>query len=640
MAAATAEALAAVRRVDLFIAGTGGAIVFITALGRIWYKNPITQDKTSILDVVSFSFIRPWIKKFPSDGPLMKVADLPPEPPLAPGERPAIAIFRARFAAAWAKSGGSASGAFFRLMLPWWAFTHIMQLPRLFIKFLPPLLVTTMYDFLEGRLPMSVGYKMVVLSALRMIGDKLGQALYLFSASNAGTQPAIMGSQAMVIEKMQTLSPRARMAMSASEVQTLFAKMDQFTMALSFPGQARLVVDALTVPCAAYFLLDKFGAPGVVAGAVAGAGLSLAAAKVGKEKTKSEQELRSLRKKQEAVLNELASNLPIWKLYGWVGYFIDRLNTLTDELERAGRWNNFLKTLTEVIPNSIGPTAVLISVGVSAALGNPVSLVNLLTGGSFISIISSATQAITEARQQWRDLAAGGKNMDQILALPDAPPVARTDDGSLRLASATFGWPVKPPQAYKLKDATGTLDNGDALAVGDVVESVDNQKDGSKVRVRPVGGGAGPGGSEAGWVPLSALDKLPEPPLAEWPAALPGIAELDLHITKGELVLISGPVAGGKSTLMQSLVGNTEKLGGSIEVPESIAFQPQSPILFDQTIRANVRQRYCAPNLPCRWCSLTSLAEASRVLVGRFCLASRTRRRTSHSSKRASSPPP
>ena len=30
--------------------------------------------------------------------------------------------------------------------------------------------------------------------------------------------------------------------------------------------------------------------------------------------TKSEQELRSLRKKQEAVLNELASNLPIWKL--------------------------------------------------------------------------------------------------------------------------------------------------------------------------------------------------------------------------------------------------------------------------------------------------------------------------------------
>ena len=38
----------------------------------------------------------------------------------------------------------------------------------------------------------------------------------------------------------------------------------------------------------------------------------------------------------------------------------------------------------------------------------------------------------------------------------------------------------------------------------------------------------------------------------------------------------------GKSTLLQSLVGNTEKLGGSLMVPESLAFQPQTPILFDQ----------------------------------------------------------
>ena len=38
---------------------------------------------------------------------------------------------------------------------------------------------------------------------------------------------------------------------------------------------------------------------------------------------------------------------------------------------------------------------------------------------------------------------------------------------------------------------------------------------------------------------------------------------------------------------MQSLVGNTEKLSGAVSVP-GIAFQPQSPILFDQTIRSNI----------------------------------------------------
>ena len=38
---------------------------------------------------------------------------------------------------------------------------------------------------------------------------------------------------------------------------------------------------------------------------------------------------------------------------------------------------------------------------------------------------------------------------------------------------------------------------------------------------------------------------------------------------------------------MQSLVGNTERLGGRVRVP-SIAFQPQSPILFDASIRTNI----------------------------------------------------
>jgi ABC-type multidrug transport system fused ATPase/permease subunit len=118
---------------------------------------------------------------------------------------------------------------------------------------------------------------------------------------------------------------------------------------------------------------------------------------------------------------------------------------------------------------------------------------------------------------------------------------------------------------------------------GEHVESVDRQKNTTgHVRVRTADGATN------GWVKLSALKKLPKPSLADWPKPVAGIAGVDLSIAQGELVLISGPVAGGKSTLLQSLVGNTEQLGGSIAVPKSVAFQPQSPILFDQTIRANI----------------------------------------------------
>ena len=54
-------------------------------------------------------------------------------------------------------------------------------------------------------------------------------------------------------------------------------------------------------------------------------------------------------------------------------------DALTDELLVAGRWNVTWKALTEVLPLTIGPTAVLISVGINVALGGKLELVKLLT---------------------------------------------------------------------------------------------------------------------------------------------------------------------------------------------------------------------------------------------------------------------
>eukprot|EP01043_Picozoa_sp_COSAG02_P009580 COSAG02_NODE_327_length_24561_cov_92.867754_19_plen_797_part_00 len=435
---------------------------------------------------------------------------------------------------------------------------------------------------------MTIGYKLMLLAALRMICDKYTEALYLFSVSNEGTQPAILGAQSLVLRKLQTISPRARIAISASEVQTLFAKMEGFTAALSMPGQAKVVLEVATLPIGFFFLWRLFGIAAIGASAAIGAGVLGLVAKVGNQKTKTEQKLRSLRKKQEAVLNELASNLPIWKLYGWADYFVARLNKLTTEMETVGRWNAFWKTLADVLPNAIGPTAVLMSVGINVLLGGKVELVKLLTAGSYITIISSSMQKVTESRQQWRDLCAECANIDEMFELPDAEPLKRSSDGAIRLGDAAFGWPTKPPTRYSVA-ANGTVCTPLApsgitvtLRQGDVVASVDGQKNDDSVRVQTEDGGAD------GWIKTSALKQLPDLEIQDWPTPAPGIADISLQITQGELVLVSGPVASGKSTLLQSLVGNTEMLGGSLEVPHSVAFQPQSPILFDQTIRANI----------------------------------------------------
>ena len=216
--------LARLRHADplnVYIVLTSAGIVWVAALSTICYRNPLTDNKTTVWGMFSFNFILPWMTRHPVDGTKMKLADLPTEK-IAPGSGSAMKLISQRFREQFNRNGRSSSKAIGRIMLPWWTFTHVLQIPRKFVQFLPPMLVSSLLDFLQdGTLPMSVGYKLMVLAALRMICDKSAQAQYLFSATNEGTQPAIMGCQAMILEKLQTMSPRARCVVSIAVGETV-----------------------------------------------------------------------------------------------------------------------------------------------------------------------------------------------------------------------------------------------------------------------------------------------------------------------------------------------------------------------------------------------------------------------------------
>lgn len=194
---------------------------------------------------------------------------------------------------------------------------------------------------------------------------------------------------------------------------------------------------------------------------------------------------------------------------------------------------------------------------------------------------------IQKARAGWKNVAVECENIDAILRLPEAPPLNRSDDGTIHLTDASFGWPVKPATRYKVTTSTGAVafhsDNVESstvsLKLGSQLSSVEDQTSGSKVRVMHEGMDL--------WVESKDVTKLPEIPPAEWSSPAPSISGCNLQVKPGELVLVSGPVAAGKSTLLESLVGNTELLAGGMEIP-TIAYQPQTPILFDDTIKANI----------------------------------------------------
>jgi hypothetical protein len=427
---------------NVYLVLTSAGIGWVAALGTIFYRNPLTNNRTSVWGMISFSFIRSWIAKHPVGAAKMKLADLPeeqiaPAPEGGGGGRSQIKDITARFRSRYERRGRSSSNAIWWTMLPWWTFTHVLQIPRKFVQFLPPMLVSSLLNFLEDQtLPITVGYKLMALAALGMICTKAAQAQYLFSATNEGTQPAIMGCQAMILEKLQTMSPRARCVISSSEVQTIFQKMESFTSACTTPGQARMLLDMASMPLGYFFLYRLFGVPAIAVSIGANLGITALTTRVISHKTKTEAKLRELRKQQEGILHELAANLPIWKFYGWSRFFTSKLDRLTIELERVGRWNAtcvvcFLLffgagawgaraasalchtqpprpgchprtdtthpvsacvrtrararacgrwgTISYVLPSSIGPTAVLISVGINVLLGGTVELVKLLT---------------------------------------------------------------------------------------------------------------------------------------------------------------------------------------------------------------------------------------------------------------------
>ncbi len=80
-----------------------------------------------------------------------------------------------------------------------------------------------------------------------------------------------------------------------------------------------------------------------------------------------------------------------------------------------------------------------------------------------------------------------------------------------------------------------------------------------------------------------------------------GITGIDLQIVRGALVVIVGRVGAGKTTLLRALLGQLQSQGGVIRwngraitdpvswcVPPHVAYTPQVPRLFDDTLRDNI----------------------------------------------------
>ena len=71
----------------------------------------------------------------------------------------------------------------------------------------------------------------------------------------------------------------------------------------------------------------------------------------------------------------------------------------------------------------------------------------------------------------------------------------------------------------------------------------------------------------------------------EEPEAVKGV---NLCVKKGELVAVMGTVGSGKSSLLASLTGDMEKIGGTVNLDGSIAYVPQEAWIQNATLQYNI----------------------------------------------------
>ncbi|KAF4778786.1 hypothetical protein HER10_EVM0010424 [Colletotrichum scovillei] len=77
--------------------------------------------------------------------------------------------------------------------------------------------------------------------------------------------------------------------------------------------------------------------------------------------------------------------------------------------------------------------------------------------------------------------------------------------------------------------------------------------------------------------------------LAWKPETLPAVESMNFDISKGQLVMLVGPVASGKSTLLKGLLGELPHVTGTVALSsDRISWCEQSPWLINDTIRKNI----------------------------------------------------
>ncbi|XP_062225217.1 ABC transporter C family member 4-like [Phragmites australis] len=504
-----------------------------------------TYATASWLSLATFGWIDPLIAK--GARAALAAEDVPPVAPADTAEL-AYALFVSNWPtpAPGSKAERPVLTALLRSFWPQFLFTAVLGLAHLSVMYIGPSLVDRFVEFVRHGGEVTEGLQMVAVLLVGKAAETLASHHYEFQGQKLGMRirAALL---AAVYRKSLRLSTGARRAHGAGVIVN-YMEVDAEEVANVTHELHSLWLMPLQIAVALALLYTHLG-PAVLTAVAAIAVVTVVVALANKRNLEYQFKFLGKRDERMKAITELLNYMRVIKLQAWEEMFGDKIRELREaELGWLAKSMYFMCANTVVLWS--GPLAMAVLVfGTCVLTGVELDAGKVFTATAFFRMLDGPMQSFPEAIAAVTQATVSLGRLDRYLldAELDDSVVERVDDTGIGagnlvvgVCDGVFAWDVR-----------GKKGNGEGED-----DDNDNESEEKDVEGTPV------------------LETV-----------LKGI---NVEVRKGELVAVVGMVGSGKSSLLSCIMGEMEKVSGTVRVCGSTAYVAQTAWIQNGTIQENI----------------------------------------------------
>ncbi|KAG5645528.1 hypothetical protein DXG03_005803 [Asterophora parasitica] len=263
--------------------------------------------------------------------------------------------------------------------------------------------------------------------------------------------------------------------------------------------------------------------------------------------------------KRAKLLQELLSGMKVIKFFAWEIPFLERIFDYRRREMAYIRSLLLIRAANNAVAMSMPVLASVITFVTYSATGHTLEPGVVFSSLTLFTLLRLPLMFLPVSFSAIADAANASTRLYGVFEaelLSETIVVDPTLDVAIQVVSASFTWDSPPPD-----------DSKDKAGVPEGKRKKANRKEAKKDK--------------------EAKDKTVEKQRVDEEGVF-RVKDLDMHVPRGKLVAIVGAVGSGKTSLLQGIIGEMRRTGGSVKFGGSVGYCPQSAWIQNTTIRENI----------------------------------------------------